>query len=302
MPAITTNGVTLYYEAYGKLSDGGTVFLIPGLGMQHWMWPDTLIETLVKGGAGVVVMDNRDCGRSSRCSGRVSMGRVFGSIGRTLTRRPVSGVYGLEEMASDVVGLASRLGIRTFHAAGISMGGMIAQVLAARYPESVLSLTSMSSATGNPRTGLGKFSAIWATIRPQSRLASESEGVKRLDRFIRAMGSVSYERTDAEKRRLVRLMARNPGDPDGFRRQLLALLQSGDRRTQVSGIRAPTLVLHGLSDKLLPPRAGKETADLISGARLEMIPRLGHDLPPALGAKYGRLMLENFSRASSVKH
>ena len=76
MPAITTNGVTLYYEAYGKLSDGGTVFLIPGLGMQHWMWPDTLIETLVKGGAGVVVMDNRDCGRSSRCSGRVSMGRV----------------------------------------------------------------------------------------------------------------------------------------------------------------------------------------------------------------------------------
>ena len=212
MPAITTNGVTLYYEAYGKLSDGGTVFLIPGLGMQHWMWPDTLIETLVKGGAGVVVMDNRDCGRSSRCSGRVSMGRVFSSIGRTLTRRPVSGVYGLEEMASDVVGLASGLGIRTFHAAGISMGGMIAQVLAARYPESVLSLTSMSSATGNPRTGLGKFSAIWATIRPQSRLASESEGVKRLDRFIRAMGSVSYERTDAEKRRLVRLMARNPGD------------------------------------------------------------------------------------------
>ena len=122
MPAITTNGVTLYYEAYGKLSDGGTVFLIPGLGMQHWMWPDTLIETLVKGGAGVVVMDNRDCGRSSRCSGRVSMGRVFGSIGRTLTRRPVSGVYGLEEMASDVVGLASGLGIRTFHAAGISIG------------------------------------------------------------------------------------------------------------------------------------------------------------------------------------
>jgi len=97
-------------------------------------------------------------------------------------------------------------------------------------------------------------------------------------------------------------MARNPGDPDGFRRQLLALLQSGDRRTQVSGIRVPTLVLHGLSDKLLPPRAGKETADLISGARLEMIPRLGHDLPPALGAKYGHLMLENFSRASSVKH
>ena len=163
-------------------------------------------------------------------------------------------------MASDVVGLASGLGIRTFHAAGISMGGMIAQVLAARYPESVLSLTSMSSATGNPRTGLGKFSAIWATIRPQSRLTSESEGVKRLDRFIRAMGSVCYERTDAEKRRLVRLMARNPGDPDGFRRQLLALLQSGDRRTQVSGIRVPTLVLHGLSDKLLPPRAGKETA------------------------------------------
>ena len=102
--------------------------------------------------------------------------------------------------------------------------------------------------------------------------------MKRLDRFIRAMGSVSYERTDAEKRRLVRLMARNPGDPDGFRRQLLALLQSGDRRTQVSGIRAPTLVLHGLSDKLLPPRAGKETADLISGARLEMIPRLGHEI------------------------
>ena len=176
MDALYYNGFKLAYRRYGA-SDAPAVVLIMGLGMSSVAWPTSLIAHLVREGFQVITPDNRDCGESSRCTDMKADGRdVASAVAQALLRRKVMSAYALEDMALDVERLLNHLSIRRAHIVGISMGGMIAQVAAVQSPNRVASLTSIASASGNPRTGFGLDSSEKAR---QSEYGGRTEGLLR---------------------------------------------------------------------------------------------------------------------------
>jgi pimeloyl-ACP methyl ester carboxylesterase len=184
-------------------------------------------------------------------------------------------------MADDAVGLLDALKIRRAHIVGASMGGMIAQMVAANHPERTLSLTSIMSSTGNHALPQAKPEAMAVLMtRPESQdlAAIVAHGI----RAQRTIGSPAYPATDAELGARIQEDFRRAYYPEGFSRQMAAILASGDRRAALKKITAPTVVLHGADDPLVPVDAGRDTAANINGAELRMVPGMGHDLPAAL--------------------
>lgn len=180
MDALYYNGFKLAYRRYGA-SDAPAVVLIMGLGMSSAAWPTSLIAHLVREGFQVITPDNRDCGESSRCTDMKADGRnVASAVAQALLRRKVTSAYALEDMALDVERLLNYLSIRRAHIVGISMGGMIAQVAAVQSPNRVASLTSIASASGNPRTGFGSQCGLDSSEKArQSEYGGRTEGLLR---------------------------------------------------------------------------------------------------------------------------
>lgn len=277
MPQITANGVSLEYEAYGDPARP-PLLLIMGLGAQLTLWPIELVDALVARGYYVIRYDNRDIGLSQKFTQhpvpnprRVAVMRLFGLRAKL--------AYRLSDMAADAVGLLDALGIARAHVVGASMGGMIAQLVAATYPDRVLSLTSIMSTTGNRRLPAAKKEALEALITPPPANATLDQMIPHVIRISHAIGSPGYP--SAEDRlidRITRDYTRS-FHPTGPGRQLAAILDDGDRRARLKAVTAPTLVLHGADDPLVPVEGGKDTAAAIPGARLHVIPGMGHDLP-----------------------
>ena len=212
------------------------------------------------------------------------MPNVLRAIGRALLRRKVTAPYTLEDMAADSVGLLDALGIPQAHVVGASMGGMIGQVVAARHPARVLSLTSIMSNSGNPgrKYAFGSWKALRAIIHRPPPPDDHEAVVRHLIRLFSIIGSPRF-RDDIELARPVfERVARRGLYRSGTLRQLLAILATADRRPLLQQITAPTLVLHGADDPLVPVLAGRDTAAHIRGAQLEIIEGMGHDFPPAL--------------------
>lgn len=280
MPTVTANGLTLAYETSGD-PGAAPLVLMMGLGMPLVFWPDAFVDGLAASGFRVVRFDNRDCGHSAKIhSGRLPS--IPLAIGRSLLRLPVRAPYTLDDMAADVVGLLDALGIARAHLVGVSMGGMIAQTMAARYPQRVTSIVSIMSSSGNPRVSLGRMSVVRAVLRRPDDPSDAAAVIAHLVHLFGVIGSPGFA-TDAELlRRNCERVARRGYYPAGTARQLLAILASGDRRRDLAKIRAPTLVIHGTHDPLLPVAAGRDTAEHIPGAKLMLIHGMGHDLPPAL--------------------
>lgn len=226
MDALYYNGFKLAYRRYGA-SDAPAVVLIMGLGMSSAAWPTSLIAHLVREGFQVITPDNRDCGESSRCTDMKADGRnVASAVAQALLRRKVTSAYALEDMALDVERLLNHLSIRRAHIVGISMGGMIAQVAAVQSPNRVASLTSIASASGNPRTGFGRLNAVWTLLRKPDNLNTE-EGLR--DYFARVFTTLSGPAYKPSGEELESMLGSLHYDPDGTARQLLAILASGDR-------------------------------------------------------------------------
>lgn len=276
------NGIQLEYTVVGDAA-APPMLLVMGLGMPGAMWPESFVECLLAEGLRVIRFDNRDAGASSKLSGGHRR-QLPWAIARALLRLPVRAPYTLDDMAADGVGLLDALGIRRCHVVGASLGGMIAQVLAARYPERVASLVSLMSATGNPdrRVALGSPRALRAITQPPPSSREFDVVVEHLMRVFRAIGSPGYPQDPIVMRPHFERVVRAGLDPEGSVRQLLAILASGDRRGLLRQVRAPTLVIHGCADPLLPPTAGLDTARSIPGARFQPIEGMGHDFPPAL--------------------
>jgi proline iminopeptidase len=282
MPALQANGLTLDYELHGEPA-APPVLLVMGLGMPSALWPDEFVEALVGQGLRVVTFDNRDCGGSSRLEG-VRVPSVPRAITRALLRRPVQAPYRLEDMAADTVGLLDALGIERAHVVGASMGGMIGQVVAARHPGRVLSLTSVMSNSGNPqrRMAFGRWKALRAIVRPPPPPDDHEAVVEHLIRVFGVIGSPGFQDDLVRLRPTLERVARRGLYRAGTARQLLAILATGDRRALLQEIKAPTLVLHGAVDPLVPLAAGQDMAAHVPGARLEVIEGMGHDFPPSL--------------------
>jgi pimeloyl-ACP methyl ester carboxylesterase len=271
-------GIELAVEQFGRDADPA-VLLVMGLGAQMVRWPVELCEALAAGGFRVIRFDNRDCGASTHLHGMAvpDLAAAFrtGSIGAL--------PYTLDDMASDCVGLLDAMAIGAAHIVGVSMGGAIAQIVAATFPGRTLSLTSMMASSGNPALPPPMPAAERALLAPLPRLRDRASIVE--DGLARqaALASPGYPMDKAWLRALLELEYDRAFDPKGVARQLAAIIANGDRRRLLRSIEVPTLVLHGAADPLIPLAHGQDTASNIPGAVLQVIADMGHDLPPTLG-------------------
>lgn len=273
------NGIDITYEDRGP-KDAPAILLVMGLGGQLTLWPDEFVAALNERGFRTIRYDNRDVGLSTRfdAAGVPNLKWMFVKAAIGLPVRPA---YTLADMAADGIGLLDHLGIDQAHIVGVSMGGMISQHIAARYPDRVLTLTSIMSTTGNRRLPKARKEAMQALAnRPMSgdKEALIAYGVK----AARVIGSPGYPSDEERLQRRVRIDFERGWYPPGFARQVAAIVADGDRRPMLKSIKAPTLVIHGEDDPLVPMAGGRDTAANIAGARLLTIPGMGHDLPLAL--------------------
>jgi pimeloyl-ACP methyl ester carboxylesterase len=278
-PTITANGISIAYDDAGPRS-APVILLIMGLGGQLTLWPDEFVAALNAHGFRTIRYDNRDVGLSTRfdAAGVPNIKWLFAKALFGLTPRTA---YRLADMAADATALLDALGIARAHVVGVSMGGMIAQHVAAAVPERVLSLTSVMSTTGNRRLPRARPEAIRALAgRP---MAGDPEAlIAYAKRTARIIGSPAYPADEARLDRRVRRDFERAFHPPGAVRQMAAIIADGDRRPMLRTIRVPTLVIHGADDPLVPLAGGKDTAANIPDARLMTIPGMGHDLPLAL--------------------
>ena len=276
----TIDNIRIAYDVYGDDS-APVILLIMGLGMPSCAWPRRLIEQLVRQGFRVVVFDNRDSGSSTKIDRPIGFLTVFGAIVKTLLKRSINGCYSLEDMAADSIAVLDKLNIKRAHILGISMGAMIAQVVAYLYPQRVASLISVMSASGNPRTGLGKLGAIRGLLsKPSDNSAHAMQAYLR--KIFKAIGSPGQSYSDEQIKEVAEEMVKNGFDVTWSYRQLLAILASADRSKNLRRIMAPALVIHGQEDPLLPLAAGEEVARLIPNSRMMVVKAMGHDLPDAM--------------------
>ncbi len=279
---VRANGIEICYQSLGD-PGAPAILLIMGLGMQLVAWPDAFCIGLVERGFRVVRFDNRDAGHSTRIDWR-QRPAVLLAVVRGVLGLAVPSPYRLSDMADDAVGLLDALEIEAAHVVGASMGGMIAQSMAARHAQRVLSLTSIMSSSGNWRVAFGKPAALRELLRRPARPDDPDSRLEQLVRVFRVIGSPGYPADEGELRRQLERGIRRAYYPAGQLQQLLAIIAAGDRRQELARIRVPTLVIHGADDPLLPVAAGRDTARHIAGARLQIIPGMGHDLPPAVQA------------------
>ena len=273
------NGISITFEDKGP-RDAPAILLVMGLGGQLTLWPDEFVDALNARGFRTIRYDNRDVGLSTRfdAAGVPNLKWMFV---KSLLRLPVRSAYTLADMAADGVALLDHLGIARAHIVGVSMGGMISQHIAARYPDRVLSLTSVMSTTGNPRLPRAQKEAMQVlTSRPMS--GDPEDLIAYSVRAAKVIGSPGYPPDEERLQRRVRSDFERGWYPQGVARQMAAIVADGDRRPMLKSIGAPTLVIHGEGDPLVPLAGGRDTADNIPGARLLTIPGMGHDLPLGL--------------------
>jgi pimeloyl-ACP methyl ester carboxylesterase len=283
--------IDLCYETFGDPADPA-VLLIMGLGTQMLGWQEEFCEQLAARGFFVVRYDNRDIGRST-----VLGEAPIPTIGQILRRDKHAASYTLAEMAADGVGLLDHLGIERAHLVGASMGGMIAQTIAARRPERVLSLCSIMSSTGSRWRGQPALRTYSKFLKPMS---GDRQGyIDQAADLFAWIGSPGFDRDEPALRDLLGRMYDRGHDPGSSARQLAAILASGDRTPELRHITAPTVVIHGTDDKLVAPSGGRATARAIPGARLVTIKGMGHDLPRGAWPQILGAIVENAARAAA---
>ncbi|MCT2532076.1 alpha/beta fold hydrolase [SAR92 clade bacterium H231] len=248
------NGIEIAYRTVGEGEGRPKVVVIMGLGGSNVAWGDNMIRGLAEAGYQVLMFDNRDTGASTRFD-QWGQPTLWLQLLKRQLNLPVNAPYSLDDMAADAVGLMDALGYQDGHIIGTSMGGMIAQIVAAKYPQRTRSLISIMSTTGArhlpPPTNLA-----------ETRLRNLAEG-------------------EAEEEREASIRARG-FYPASMPRHLMAVFKVGDRSAEVATIQADTLVLHGVDDGLIPPAHGEHTAELIKGSKYVLFEGMGHNLPPAV--------------------
>jgi len=291
------NGIRLCYQTFGD-SRNPPMVLIMGLAAQMILWDDDFCTRLAERGFWVVRFDNRDIGLSTRfASARTP--HLIEMLLRHATGVRFGVPYTLRDMAADTVGLFDALGIRTAHVVGASMGGAIAQEIAIANPQRLRSLTSIMSSTGDPKLP-------GPEPRARERLGKKTP----LDRdgylreYVATWSVLSGDHFpfDAERTMRQGLAGFERGiNPPGVARQLMALIASGNRKNALSGVRVPTLVIHGTADPLVPVQAGHDTARAIPGAQLLLIEGMGHSFPREVWPRIIDAIAGHASRADAAR-
>ncbi len=290
---IVANGIGIEVDDQGP-PGGEPLLLIMGLGMQLTGWPEEMVQQLVARGLRVIRMDNRDIGLSQHFDHLGVPSIAAGAVRHTLGLA-VASPYSLADMATDAVGVLDALGIAQAHVCGASMGGMIAQHLAAKHPQRVKSLVLMMTTSGArhlPQPGWRVRGALLS--RPAS--AAPEAVVQHLEALLRVIGSPGYPPDAARQRARLLATVQRSWHPTGTARQLLAVVADGDRSALLPQISAPTRIIHGLADPLVRVEAGRDLVQRIRGAQGDFIPGMGHDLPLALLPRFVDGITENAAR------
>jgi pimeloyl-ACP methyl ester carboxylesterase len=273
MARAQANGIELEYETAG-LPAGRPLLLIMGLGGQLLHWEEGFVARLVAEGHFAIRFDNRDAGLSSRFEGTPDLPALMAA--KLAGQEPPTG-YTLRDMADDAAGLLDALGIPVAHVVGMSMGGMIAQELAIRYPARVKSLTSIMSTTGNPELPPAKPEAAARLVRAPVNSREEAVAAV-IETFAVIAGSLSEIDLSAVRATAARAYDR-AYFPAGLQRQLAAILAAGSRVDALNQLSVPSLVVHGLEDPLIPVEAGIDTQGALRGSELLLLEGVGHYLP-----------------------
>ena len=290
---VAANGITIEVDDQGP-ANAEPLLLIMGLGMQLIGWPDELVQLLISRGFRVIRLDNRDAGLSQSFD-HLGVPNLAWAAMKHAVRLPVQSPYAIADMAADTLGVLDALGLKNAHVCGASMGGMIAQHLAARHPDRVKSLTLMMTTTGSRRLPQASWNVQKALLsRPDG--TDPAAVVAHLQRVLGIIGSPAYPAEPERLRQRLRASVDRAWRPAGTARQLAAVAADGDRSALMPLIQAPTTVIHGQADPLVPVGAGHDLALRISGARKDIVPGMGHDLPVQLLSRFADSIKANAGR------
>lgn len=280
MAQLSANGLQIEYDTFGK-ADAEPLLLIIGLGTQMTAWSPDFCNALAAKGHYVVRFDNRDVGLSTKFHGVRPPSR-FQYFMNHVFRTGLTTPYSLADMASDAAGILDALDIASAHIVGASMGGMIAQLLTVNYPERVRSLTSWMSTSGDPNLPTASRAVLKQLITGRPDTSDPEVMLEYSIRSAQLISSPAYPRSDDDWRDLISAFLARSFYPEGFARQIAAIIADGSRVQRLKTIARPTLVIHGREDPLVPVECGIDTAKHIEGARLEIIDGMGHDIPSQL--------------------
>ena len=290
---VAANGITIEVDDQGP-ANAEPLLLIMGLGMQLIGWPDELVQLLISRGFRVIRLDNRDAGLSQSFD-HLGVPNLAWAAMKHAVRLPVQSPYAIADMAADTLGVLDALGLKNAHVCGASMGGMISQHLAARHPDRVKSLTLMMTTTGSRRLPQASWNVQKALLsRPDG--TDPAAVVAHLQRVLGIIGSPAYPAEPERLRQRLRASVDRAWRPAGTARQLAAVAADGDRSALMPLIQAPTTVIHGQADPLVPVGAGHDLALRISSARKDIVPGMGHDLPVQLLPRFADSIKANAGR------
>jgi pimeloyl-ACP methyl ester carboxylesterase len=286
---LKANGITLAYDEFGG-KENPAIVLIMGLGTQMIAWPEEFCLDLAAKGYRVIRFDNRDVGLSQKFDSHKPKNIALSVLASRLGIR-IRTAYVLSDMAKDAIGVLDALDIQQAHVVGASMGGMIAQLMAADHPQRVLSLTSIMSTSGD-KSLPGPAHHVLKQMANRGGSSVDEYLASRISLW-QVVGSPAYKPSDeALRQRILRSYERSYYPP-GYFRQLNAIVASGSRVKKLQTITQPSLVIHGKQDVLVPVAGGIDTARHIKGARLELFEGMGHDLPQPLLANFAELIHQN---------
>lgn len=266
-----SNGISIAYQDFGDKSNE-VVLLVMGLGAQLIHWNDDLVMALVDAGYRVIRFDNRDAGLSEKFYKESTPGLLTGL--RYKLGMDLNAPYTLSDMAADGIGLLDHLEIKQAHVAGVSMGGMIAQLMTSEYPDRILSLTSIMSSSGAEHLPEG-------TLKIEDRDRENLTREEIIQLGIATMKAIYAKETDHSDEYWYSISARTYDRShydDGFARQFWAIADSGDRVEALKSITQPTVVIHGDIDPLIPIEHGRHTADNITNAEFVTLDDMGHSM------------------------
>ncbi len=291
---ISANGIAIEVEDEG-LPGGEPLLLIMGLGMQLTSWPAEMVQMLVSRGYRVIRFDNRDAGLSQGFD-HLGVPNIALASMQHLLHWPVKAPYALADMARDALGVLDALGIAQAHVVGASLGGMVAQHLAAQQPQRVRSLGLIMTTSGSRRLPQATLAARRVMLqRPRSHDVEAL--VDHYVQLFKVIGSPAYPPDPAAFRARMVSNVQRAWRPAGVLRQLVAVAADGDRTPLLGRIQAPTHVIHGEADPLVPVENGRDLARRIPGATSDIIPGMGHDLPLPLLPRIVDGLATNAARA-----
>lgn len=285
MGVIKSGRTGIYYETSGS-GDAGSVILIRGQGTQMIHWPESFYTPFADQGFLTVRFDNRDTGLSDKFD-HVSGPELESLKQKIMAGESIDPPYTMDEMVLDVIALMDGLSIPSAHIVGMSMGGFITQLLAAKHPSRVDSMTSIMSASGAVDPAI--IENLW--LYPRTREEFIQEWVE----YTRLYGSKKYFQGDEYSRSIAAAAYDRCYSPQGANRQLLAIMTRQTNENLVRSITRPALVIHGDGDLLITPERGRETAELIPGAEFRLIKGMGHDIPPNLGKELAEIILQHIA-------